>query len=252
MLERVTPRSQGLSMDHVAPAQTTGGAASGPGATAEAAGAVALRPSGNASPDSKTQALRKAAAAILAQTGAVPPEELVDLLDKLEADEALAAEYADDKAEKKRGRPRKYADLDDEERRKRRMIDNRQSAKRSYYRKVERRKGLEDENVMLKQALALELRRLGDLDPDIQETMAKAAERSGQGRINPQIVAKFAAPEHLSMPLFRHASSFAGKVPAGEVAISVDGSPTPSASTATAVATAATAATTCDTTAKSE
>ena len=48
---------------------------------------------------------------------------------------------------RKRGRPRKYEGLNDTERRRRRMADNRLSAKRSYYRKVTRMKELEDVSI---------------------------------------------------------------------------------------------------------
>lgn len=86
------------------------------------------------------------------------------------------------------------------------MIDNRLSAKRSYHRKIEQRKKLEHENAMLKQALSLELRRLGDLDNSTQEAMLNLASRSGHGPINPHIVSSFAAPHHMGVPLFRHAA----------------------------------------------
>ena len=37
---------------------------------------------------------------------------------------------------RKRGRPRKYEDLSEEERKVKRAVDNRQAAKRSYYRRI--------------------------------------------------------------------------------------------------------------------
>lgn len=45
---------------------------------------------------------------------------------------------------RKRGRPRKYQDLTDDEQKERRAVDNRHAAKRSYYRRVSKMSELED------------------------------------------------------------------------------------------------------------
>ena len=45
---------------------------------------------------------------------------------------------------RKRGRPRKYEDLTEEERKAKRAVDNRQAAKRSYYRRINKMAELED------------------------------------------------------------------------------------------------------------
>ena len=47
-------------------------------------------------------------------------------------------------AKRKRGRPRKYEDLSEEERKAKRAVDNRQAAKRSYYRRINKMAELED------------------------------------------------------------------------------------------------------------
>ena len=47
-------------------------------------------------------------------------------------------------AARKRGRPRKYEDLSEEERKAKRAVDNRQAAKRSYYRRINKMAELED------------------------------------------------------------------------------------------------------------
>jgi hypothetical protein len=46
-------------------------------------------------------------------------------------------------AKRKRGRPRKYEDLTEEERKQRRAVDNRHAAKRSYYRRINKMTELE-------------------------------------------------------------------------------------------------------------
>jgi len=45
---------------------------------------------------------------------------------------------------RKRGRPRKYEDLTEEERKERRAVDNRHAAKRSYYRRISKMSELEE------------------------------------------------------------------------------------------------------------
>ena len=46
-------------------------------------------------------------------------------------------------SKRKRGRPRKYEDLTEEERKQRRAMDNRHAAKRSYYRRINKMAELE-------------------------------------------------------------------------------------------------------------
>lgn len=52
-------------------------------------------------------------------------------------------------AKRKRGRPRKYEDLTEEERKQRRAVDNRHAAKRSYYRRINKMTELEQVNFEL-------------------------------------------------------------------------------------------------------
>lgn len=61
----------------------------------------------------------------------------------MSGNEAQDGADAAEPAKRKRGRPRKYEDLTEEERKQRRAVDNRHAAKRSYYRRISKMSELE-------------------------------------------------------------------------------------------------------------
>lgn len=61
----------------------------------------------------------------------------------MSGNEAQDGADATEPVKRKRGRPRKYEDLTEEERKQRRAVDNRHAAKRSYYRRISKMTELE-------------------------------------------------------------------------------------------------------------
>ena len=68
-------------------------------------------------------------------------------------------------------------------------------------------KGLEEENAKLRSSLSSELVKLAAIAPEQQEQMLAIAHRMGHKLLDPQLVAKFAREEDLSVPLFQHAQA---------------------------------------------
>ncbi len=70
-------------------------------------------------------------------------------------------------------------------------------------------KELEEENSSLRSELGAELAKLADIDAETQERMLSVTQRMGAGLLDPELLAKFARKQDLSLPLFQHAAQAA-------------------------------------------
>ena len=61
------------------------------------------------------------------------------------------------------------------------------------------------ENEQLRAELGTELQKLAEIDAPTQERMLSVAQRMGQERLNPELLAKYARKEDMHKPLFQHA-----------------------------------------------
>ena len=68
---------------------------------------------------------------------------------------------------------------------------------------------LEEENSSLRSELGAELAKLAEIDPDTQERMLSVTQRMGAGLLDPELLAKYARKQDLSLPLFQHAAKVA-------------------------------------------
>ncbi len=70
-------------------------------------------------------------------------------------------------------------------------------------------KELEEENSSLRSELGAELAKLAEIDAETQERMLSVTQRMGTGLLDPELLAKFARKQDLSLPLFQHAAKAA-------------------------------------------
>ena len=70
-------------------------------------------------------------------------------------------------------------------------------------------KELEEENSSLRSELGAELAKLAEIDAETQERMLSVTQRMGTGLLDPELLAKFARKQDLSLPLFQHAAKVA-------------------------------------------
>lgn len=67
-------------------------------------------------------------------------------------------------------------------------------------------KELEEENSSLRSELGAELAKLAEIDTGTQERMLSVTQRMGGGLLDPELLAKYARKQDLSLPLFQHAA----------------------------------------------